>query len=197
MDPSLCASLFNRMMQALELGDKHTVDRIDSLIHNFRSDSPVPISVYIPSFEEDFIPNILSSSSCDSDSPMMTRSSKPSRSIRRASRAPRRSLLDAQTTINSDVEDHQKNRLFFTADRPCAFDCEVNVVGEDDLRKYRSRFAIPDAVNLTLTLPGSRAAWNPPKNAVAIYGTMLSCGVTLPLQPFIARFLMESQIALV
>ena len=32
------------------------------------------------------------------------------------------------------------------------------------------------------------------ENAVAIYGAMLSCGVTLPLQPFIARFLAEAQI---
>ncbi|KAK0580075.1 hypothetical protein LWI29_036020 [Acer saccharum] len=44
-------------------------------------------------------------------------------------------------------------------------------------------------------LPGDRAMWNPPENTVAIYGAMLSCGVTLPLQPFIARFLAEAQIA--
>ncbi|KAK0594151.1 hypothetical protein LWI29_002974 [Acer saccharum] len=44
-------------------------------------------------------------------------------------------------------------------------------------------------------LPGDRAVWNPPKNTVAIYGAMLSCGVTLPLQPFIARFLAEARIA--
>ncbi|KAK0574545.1 hypothetical protein LWI29_025263 [Acer saccharum] len=70
---------------------------------------------------------------------------------------------------------------------------QVNVVGEDELRKYRSRFEIPDSV--TLMLPGNRAARNPPENTVAIYGAMLSCGVTLPLQPFIARFLTEAQIA--
>ena len=67
------------------------------------------------------------------------------------------------------------------------------MVGEDELRKYRSRFEIPDSVILMLL--GNRAAWNPPKNAVAIYGAMLSCGVTLPLQPFIARFLAEAQTA--
>ena len=120
----------------------------------------------------------------------MTRSSKPGGSRRRASRAPRGFLLDAQTTVDSDVEDHQNNRLHFTADRPCSFDCEINVVGEDELRKYKSRFDILDAV--TLTLPGDRAVWNPPENAIAIYGAMLSCGVTLPLQPFIARFLAEA-----
>ncbi|KAK1578217.1 hypothetical protein Q3G72_028555 [Acer saccharum] len=134
-------------MQAMELGDKCTADKIESLIRNFHPDSPVPISVYVPSSEDDFIPNISPSSSSDSDSPVMPRSSKP----------------------------------------------EVNVVGEDELHKYRSRFEIPDSV--TLILPGNRAAWNPPENAVAIYGAMLSCGVTLPLQPFIARFLVEAQIA--
>ncbi|KAK0578549.1 hypothetical protein LWI29_012045 [Acer saccharum] len=146
------------MMQAMELGDKCTADKIESLIRNFHPDSPVPISVYVPSSEDDFIPNISPLSSSDSDSPVMPRSSKPGGSKRRASRVP-----------------------------------QVNVVGEDELRKYRSRFEIPDSV--TLMLPGNRAAWNPPENAVAIYGAMLSCGVTLPLQPFITRFLVEAQIA--
>ncbi|KAK0584097.1 hypothetical protein LWI29_007595 [Acer saccharum] len=176
MDPSLRSSLFNQMMQALELSDKRTADQIESLIRNFDPDSPTPISVYIPSFEEDFVPNIPSPSSFDSDSPMTMRS-----------------LLDAQTTVDSDVDDHQKNRLHFSVDHPCSFDCEINVVGEEELRKYKSRFDIPDA--MTLILPGDRAAWNPPENAVAIYDAMLSCGVTLPLQPFIARFLTEAQIA--
>ncbi|KAK0608199.1 hypothetical protein LWI29_027025 [Acer saccharum] len=148
MDHSLRSSLFNQMMQALELGDKCTADRIESLIRNFHPDSPTPISVYIPSFEENFVPNIPSPSSFDNSSPTMTRSSKPD---------------------------------------------SINVVGEDELRKYKSRFDIPDAV--TLTLPGDRVAWNPLENAVAIYGAMLSCEVTLPLQPFIARFLAEAQIA--
>ncbi|KAK0570834.1 hypothetical protein LWI29_007215 [Acer saccharum] len=195
MDPSLRSSLFNQMIQALELSDKRTADQIESLIRNFHPDSPTPIFVYIPSYEEDFVPNIPSPSSFDSDSPMTTRSSKPSGSRRRASRAPRGSLLDAQTTVDSDVDDHQKNRLHFSADHPCSFDCEINVVSEEELRKYKSHFNIPDAV--TLILPGDRAAWNPPENAVAIYGAMLSCGVTLPLQPFISRFLPEAQIALV
>ncbi|KAK0592172.1 hypothetical protein LWI29_014488 [Acer saccharum] len=166
MDPSLRSSLFNQMMQAIELGDKCIADKIKSLIHNFHPDSPVPISVYVPSSEDDFVPNISPPSSSDSDSPVMPRSSKPGGSRRRASRVPH---------------------------RPCSFDTEVNVVGEDELRKYRSRFEIPDSV--TLMLPGNRATWNPPENAVAIYGAMLSCGVTLPFQPFIARFLAEARIA--
>ncbi|KAK0592109.1 hypothetical protein LWI29_013480 [Acer saccharum] len=192
MDPSLRSSLFNRMMQAMELGDKDTADKIESLIRNFRPGSPVPISVYIPSFEDAFIPNT-SPPSSGSDFPTMPRSSKPSASKRRASRAPRGSLLDAQTTVDSDVDDHQRDRLNFSFDRPCSFDTEVNVVGEAELGKFKSRFGIPDSV--TLILPGDRAAWNPPENAVAIYGAMLSCGITLPLQPFIARFLAEAKIA--
>ncbi|KAK0585815.1 hypothetical protein LWI29_034318 [Acer saccharum] len=192
MDPSLRSSLFNRMMQAMELGDKDTADKIESLIRNFRPGSPVPIYVYIPSFEDAFIPNT-SPPSSGSDFPTMPRSSKPSASKRRASRAPRGSLLDAQTTVDSDVDDHQRDRLNFSFDRPCSFDTEVNVVGEAELGKFKSRFGIPDSV--TLILPGDRAAWNPPENAVAIYGAMLSCGITLPLQPFIARFLAEAKIA--
>ncbi|KAK0584976.1 hypothetical protein LWI29_021609 [Acer saccharum] len=192
MDPSLRSFLFNRMMQAMELGDKCTADKIESLIRNFRPDSPVPISVDIPFFENASNPDI-SPPPFDSDSPEMTRSPKTASGKRRSTRAPRESLLDVQTVIDSDVEDHQRDRLLFSSARPCSFDTEVNVVGEGELRKYKSRFDIPDSV--TLVLPGDRAVWNPPENAVAIYGAMLSCGVTLPLQPFIARFLAEAQIA--
>ncbi|KAK0576558.1 hypothetical protein LWI29_019632 [Acer saccharum] len=167
MDPSLRSFLFNRMMQAMELGDKCTADKIESLIRNFPPDSPVPISVYIPSFEDTFNPDI-SLPSFDSDSPAMPRSSKTTSSKRRASRAPRESLLDVQTVVDSDVEDHQRDRLLFSPTRSCSFDTEVNVVGEGELRKYKSRFDIPDSV--TLMLPGDRA-------------------------PFIARFLAEAQIA--
>ncbi|KAK0577469.1 hypothetical protein LWI29_033344 [Acer saccharum] len=192
MDPSLRSYLFNRMMQAMELGDKSTVDKIESLIRNFRPDSPVPVSVYVPSSEDNFIPNLFPLSS-NSGSPNMPRSSNPGGSKRCAPRASRESLLDAQTTVDSDVEDHQRDVLYFSPSRPCSFDTEVNVVGEDELRKYKSRFDLPDSV--TLMLPGDWAVWNPPENTVAIYGAMLNCGVTLPLQPFIARFLAEAQIA--
>ncbi|KAK0593309.1 hypothetical protein LWI29_034623 [Acer saccharum] len=192
MDPSLRSYLLNRMMQAMKLGDKSTADKIESLIRDFRPDSPVPVSVYVPSSEDNFIPNLFPPSS-NSGSPNMPRSSNPGGSKRRAPRASRESLLDAQTTVDSDVKDHQKDVLHFSPSRPCSFDTEVNVVGEDELRKYKSRFDLPDSV--TLMLPGDRAVWNPPENTVAIYGAMLSCGVTLPLQPFIARFLAEAQIA--
>ncbi|KAK0582422.1 hypothetical protein LWI29_025472 [Acer saccharum] len=149
MDPSLRSSLFNRMMQAMELGDKCTADKIESLIRNFHPDSPIPISVFVPSSEDDFIPNV-SPLSSNSDSPVMPRSSKLG-------------------------GNHQRDRLHFSLDRSCSFDTEVNVVSEEELRKYKSRFDIPDSV--TLMLPGDRTVWNPPENAVAIYGAMLSCGL--------------------
>ena len=95
MDPSLRSYLFNQMMQALQLGDKCTADKIESLIRNFHPDSPTPISVYILYVEENSVPDISSPLSFDSDSPVMTRSSKPGGSKRRAFRAPRESLLDA------------------------------------------------------------------------------------------------------
>ncbi|KAK0608527.1 hypothetical protein LWI29_031941 [Acer saccharum] len=123
----------------------------------------------------------------------MTRSLKLGGSKQRAPRAPRESLLDAQMIIDSDVEDHQQDRLHFSLDRPSSFDCEINVVGEQELCKYKSRFNILDSV--TLMLSNDRVAWNPPQNVVAIYGAMLSYGVTLPLQPFIAKFLADTKIA--
>ena len=43
---------------------------------------------------------------------------------------PKESLLGAQTITDSDVKDHQSDRLNFSFDRPRAFDSEVNVVGE-------------------------------------------------------------------
>ena len=67
------------------------------------------------------------------------------------------------------------------------------MIGELELRKYRSRFDIPDTVHLLLFSKWS--VWNPSQNAVAIYRSMLGCGVTLPLQPFIAIFLADAKLA--
>src|SRR5579862_6354188 len=159
MDPSMCSSLFNRMMESLELGDEHTAGRIDSLICKFYPDSPTAISICFPSADDPFFPVVPSSSFFGSDSPVMMRSSKSSGSGQRASRTPRTSLLGAQVTADSDVDDHRRDRLHFSFDRPCSFDCEVNVIGEEELCKYRSRFGIPNTV--VLTLPSRRAVWNP------------------------------------
>ena len=94
--------------------------------------------------------------------------------------------------IDSDVEDHRCDSLCFALDRPSAFDTEVNMVGDQELSRYRRRYDILDSVLLITS--GERAGWNPPSNAVVIYGLMLGCGVTLPLQPFIARFLADAKL---
>ena len=76
-----------------------------------------------------------------------------------------------------------------------AYDYEPNVVGERELHQCIGRFDLdPYAVRLIPT--GDRAAWNPFVEMVAIYGVMLSYGVTLPIQPFISRFLVEAQLSL-
>ena len=81
--------------------------------------------------------------------------------------------------IDSDVEDNQRDSLRFAFDCPSAFNTEVNVVGDRELRRYRKRYDIP---NYVLLIPsGEWAVSNPLSNAVAIYGSMLGCGVTLPL----------------
>ena len=123
----------------------------------------------------------------------MARTPRISSGRRRGPRVPRESLLGAKTVIDSDVKDHRRNTLCFAADRPSSFDTEVNVVGEQEIIKYKKRYDIPDTV--VLIPSGERVAWNPPSNAVAIYGSMLGCGVTLPLQPFIAKFLADAKLA--
>ena len=195
MDPSLRSSLFNQMMQALELGDKATADKIELLIRNFHPDSPPPIFIHVPRTDDDATHDI-PFSSFGRDSPPMTRPSKASGSGRKALKAPKalkESPLDAQVAADSDIEEHRLDGLYFSRDNPSSFDCEVNVVGDRELRHYRRRFDIPSSVNLLES--GDRAAWNPVPGAVAIYGVMLSCGVTLPLQGFIARFLADARLS--
>ena len=107
MDPSLCSSLFNRMMESLELGDEHTAGRIDSLIRNSYPDSPTAISICFPSADETFFPVVPSSLFFGSNSLVITSSSRSSGSGQKASRVPRTSLLGAQVAANSDVDDHR------------------------------------------------------------------------------------------
>ncbi|KAK0579786.1 hypothetical protein LWI29_031429 [Acer saccharum] len=52
-----------------------------------------------------------------------------------------------------------------------------------------------DSNVISLIPAEGRAAWNPPPGHVAIYGAMLTCGVTLPFQPFITWFLAEARLA--
>ena len=56
MDSFLRSSLFIQMMQALEVGDKATVDKIELLIRNFHPDSPPPISIHVPRIDDDATP---------------------------------------------------------------------------------------------------------------------------------------------
>ena len=108
MDPSLRSSLFNQMMQALELGDKVTANKIELLIRNFHPDSSPSISIHVPRTDDGVTPDI-PFSSFGRDSPLMTRPSKASGSGRKkpkALKASKESLLDAQVATESDVEEH-------------------------------------------------------------------------------------------
>ena len=193
MDFSQRHFLFNQMMQALELGDKEVADKIESYLRNYNRASPVPILLYTSLKSGSDAPDFVFISTSDSDSPDMAKTSKISGSGRRGPRTPRDSLVGDQTVVGSDVEDHRREALCFAVDRPSSFDTEVNVVGEQELGKYKRRYDIPNSV--VLIPSGNRAAWNPPSGAVAIYGSMFGCGVTLPLQPFIARFLADAKLA--
>ena len=133
MDPSRLFFLFNQMMQALELGNKEVADKIELYLRNFDPTSPVPISLYIPSDFETSALDFVFPSSADGDSSDMARTPRTSGGRRWGPRVPRESLLCAQTVINSNVEDHRRDNLCFIADRPSAFDTEVNVVVNREL----------------------------------------------------------------
>jgi hypothetical protein len=154
MDPSQRAFLFNQMMQALELGDKEVADKIESYLRNFNPTSPVPIPLYTSFNSESDAPDFVFLSTSDSDSSDMAKTPRTAGSGRRGPRTPRDSLLGAQTVIDSDVEDHRRDNLCFAADRPSSFDTEVNVVGEQELGKYKRRYDIPIRLSLFLRASG-------------------------------------------
>ncbi|KAK0571634.1 hypothetical protein LWI29_019229 [Acer saccharum] len=107
----------------------------------------------------------------------------------------RESHIGSQNLCESDMEEeHRAARLIFSPEQACAYDIEPNVVGPDEVGKYISRFDL-DGGCVTVHLAEGRAVWNPQPGMVAIYEAMLSCGVTLPLQPFITWFLAEAQLA--
>ncbi|KAK1583644.1 hypothetical protein Q3G72_025792 [Acer saccharum] len=84
------------------------------------------------------------------------------------------SRVAAQRIIEDDIEEeHRAARIPFSPEHICIYDVEPNVVGPEE----------------------GRAAWNPPPGHVAVYGAMLTCGVTLPFQPFITWFLAEARLA--
>ncbi|KAK0585507.1 hypothetical protein LWI29_029583 [Acer saccharum] len=107
----------------------------------------------------------------------------------------RESRVAAQRIIEDDIEEeHRAARIPFSPERICIYDVEPNVVGPDEITRYMRRFDL-DSNEISLIPAEGRAAWNPPPGHVAIYGSMLTCGVTLPLQPFITWFLAEARLA--
>ena len=148
MDFSQRHFLFNQMMQALELGDKEVADKIESYLRNYNPTSPVPIPLYTSFNSESDAPDFVFLSTSDSNSSDMAKTSSAVGSGRRGPRAPRDSLIGAQTVVGSDVEDHRRDALCFAADCPSSFDTEVNVVGEQELGKYKRRYDIPSSVVL-------------------------------------------------
>ncbi|KAL5840131.1 hypothetical protein ACOSQ4_012739 [Xanthoceras sorbifolium] len=103
------------------------------------------------------------------------------------------SLYGVQRPDSSDNSYQKGSQLLFSSSSPSFLDTEPNVVTECHLRRYREYYEIPREVKFVLI--EGRTAWNPPKGYVAIYGFMLNCGVTLPLQPFVARFLSDVNLA--
>ncbi|KAK0606615.1 hypothetical protein LWI29_001543 [Acer saccharum] len=107
----------------------------------------------------------------------------------------RESLVAAQRVIEDDIEEeHRAARIPFSPEHICIYDVEPNVVGPEEVMKYMRRFDL-DSDRISLVPADGRAAWNPPPGHVAVYGAMLTCGVTLPFQPFITWFLAEARLA--
>ena len=107
----------------------------------------------------------------------MTRSEKSSK------------MNDQGVVVDSDVDENRINYMWFSLRDPCTFDCETNLVTSVALDQYRKYYEIPDFIKLIM-LKG-HTAWNPLNGTVAFYGFILACGVTLPIQPYIARFLCD------
>ncbi|KAK0603091.1 hypothetical protein LWI29_001300 [Acer saccharum] len=107
----------------------------------------------------------------------------------------RESRVAAQRIVEDDIEEeHRVARIPFSPERICIYDVEPNVVGPEEITRYMRRFDLDSNV-ISLIPAEGRAAWNPPLGHVVIYGAMLTCGVTLPLQPFITWFLAEARLS--
>ncbi|KAL5769769.1 hypothetical protein ACOSP7_013923 [Xanthoceras sorbifolium] len=91
------------------------------------------------------------------------------------------SLYKDQTPDQSNVSAHKLRQLLFLKQSPSFLDCVPNMVTASHLLQYKEYYKIPKSVKFIL-LDG-RIAWNPPDWMVAVYGLMLNCRVTLPLQP--------------
>ncbi|KAL5864942.1 hypothetical protein ACOSQ3_002456 [Xanthoceras sorbifolium] len=105
----------------------------------------------------------------------------------------RSSLYIDQMPDSFNVSAYKPRQLIFSRKNPSFLDCKPNVVTNSHLHHYKEYYELPNVVKLIL--PDGKAAWNPLGGMVAIYGLMLNCGVMLPLQPFIARFLSDVNLA--
>ena len=107
----------------------------------------------------------------------------------------RESQVAAQRIIEDNIEEeHRTARIPFSPEQICIYDVEPNVVGPEEVTRYMRRFDL-DSDEISLIPAEGRAAWNPPPGHVAVYGAMLTCGVTFPFQPFITWFLAEARLA--
>ena len=92
----------------------------------------------------------------------------------------RESRVAAQRITEDDIEEeHRAARIPFSPEHICIYDVEPNVVGPEEVMKYMRRFNL-DSDQISLVSAEGRAAWNPSPGHVAVYGAMLTCGVTLP-----------------
>ncbi|KAK0591234.1 hypothetical protein LWI29_037327 [Acer saccharum] len=223
MDPEARYHLFTVGMIAIEQNDALTASVVHRLLDEPLFDQPRytdadvsglfqerPTTSEVPPVLE--IPSASSSSSPpDSYQPETRLDSSPSACVDiRPRRRPgkrmstrkvykdshsRESRVATQRIVEDDIEEeHRVARIPFSPEWICIYDVEPNVVGPEELTRYMRRFDLNSNV-ISLIPAEGRAAWNPPPSHVAIYGAMLTCGVTLPFQPFITWFLAEARLA--
>ncbi|KAK3221764.1 hypothetical protein Dsin_008789 [Dipteronia sinensis] len=195
------------LIHYVEIGDRENIARVESILGGFFPDfslppQPIPLNVdysrviheFQPSpFESNIANPSVSSLNAYPDMSKTLRSSQENKPSSKDS-----PLIDlkipSQLLKMEDIPRERRAFLMkFSAEHPSAFDSEINDVDTQELVKYIERFDLPRSVKLFLD--ERCAIWNPPRGAVAIYGAMLTSGVTLPLQPFIARFLADAGIA--
>ncbi|KAK0573858.1 hypothetical protein LWI29_014653 [Acer saccharum] len=198
MDPKARYRLFTVGMIAIERNDALTASIVHRLLDEPLFDQPRytdadifglfperPATSEVPPVLE--IPFASSSSSPpDSYQPEARSDSSPSACV---DIRPRRRPGKRMSTRKVYKDSHS-----WESRRICIYNVEPNVVGPEEVTRYIWRFDLDSNEILLIPVEG-RAAWNPPPGHVAVYGAMLTCGVTLPFQPFITWFLAEARLA--